>query len=110
MAFDEALAGRIRKILARRKGVAEKKMFGCVGFLLAGNMCCGVWKEFLILRLGVEEGELALRDPRVQAFNITGRPMRSWVMVNPEGTADEEELTDWVGQAVKFVRTLPAKD
>jgi hypothetical protein len=72
MAFNEALAERIRHGLARRKGIDEKNMFGGVGFLLNGNLLVGVWKDSLIVRLGPEAGEEALREPHVQELNITG--------------------------------------
>ena len=70
MAFDESLAARIRDALARKKGVEEKKMFGGVGFLLNGNMLVGVWKDSLIVRLGSDEGDEALREP---GFHRSGR-------------------------------------
>ncbi len=78
MAFSEALAERIRQRLAQRKNVAEKKMFGGVGFLLNGNMLVGVWKESLVVRLGKDEGEEALLEPHVKEFDITGRAMKGW--------------------------------
>jgi hypothetical protein len=109
MAFSEALAERIRQRLARRKNVEEKKMFGCICFFLNGNALAGVWKDRLIARLGPDEGEAALLEPHVREFDITGRPMRNWVAVEPEGVEDDEQLSAWIQRAVKFVRTLPAK-
>ena len=109
MAFDESLAARIRDALSRKKGVEEKKMFGCVCFFLNGNALAGVWKDRLIARLGPDEGEAALREPHVRAFDITGRPMRNWVAVEPEGVGDDEQLHDWVQRAIKFVAKLPRK-
>jgi TfoX/Sxy family transcriptional regulator of competence genes len=109
MAFSEPLAERIRHLLPRRKHVEEKKMFGGVGFLLNGNMLVGVWKDSLIVRLGPEEGEEALKEPHVSEFNITGRAMKGWVLVAPEGVEADDELSDWVQRAVKFVAKLPAK-
>ena len=109
MAFDEALAGRIRHQLARRKNVEAKKMFGGIGFLLNGNLLVGVWKKSLIARLGPDEGDEALKEPHVREFDITGRPMRNWVLVEPEGVADDEQLSAWIQRAVKFVGSLPAK-
>ncbi len=109
MAFDETLAERIRQCLARRKSVEEQKMFGCVCFLIDGNALAGVWKDRLIARLGPDEGEAALREPHVRAFDITGRPLRNWVAVEPEGVEDDDQLNDWVQRALKFVGTLPAK-
>ena len=109
MAFDESLAARIRDALARKRGVGEKKMFGCVCFLLNGNALAGVWKDRLIARLGPDEGEAALREPHVQAFDITGRPMRNWVAVEPGGVEDDDQLKDWIERALKFVKVLPKK-
>jgi TfoX/Sxy family transcriptional regulator of competence genes len=109
MAFNEALAERIRQGLARKNGIEERKMFGGIGFLLHGNMLVGVWKDSLIVRLGPDEGEEALREPHVRQFDITGRTMKGWVLVEPEGVEDDQ-LTDWIERAMKFVRTLPAKE
>ena len=109
MAFDESLAARIRDALARKKGVEERKMFGCICFLLDGNALAGVWKELLVARLGPDDGEAALREPHIRAFDITGRPMRTWVAVEPEGVEDDDQLTDWIERSVKFVETLPRK-
>jgi hypothetical protein len=83
MAFDDSLAARIRDTLARRGGVTEQRLFGCVCFFLDGNVLAGVWKDRLIVRLGPDEGEAAMLEPHVRAFDITGRPMRNWVAVEP---------------------------
>src|SRR5579859_4209900 len=107
MAFDETLATRIRQALARKKGVGEKKMFGCICFLINGNALAGVWKDRLIARLGPDEGEAALLEPHVRAFDITGRPMRNWVAVEPGGVEDDQ-LKRWIDLALKFVKTLRA--
>ena len=109
MPFSETIAGRIRDTLACKRGVEEKKMFGCLCFLLNGNALAGVWKDRLIARLGPDEGEAALREPHVRQFDITGKPMRNWVVVEPEGVEDDDQLTEWIERAVKFVRTLPKK-
>src|SRR5215813_10411159 len=107
MAFSEALAARIRQRLARRKNVEKKKMFGGVGFLLHGNMLVGVWKESLIVRLGSDNYDDALLEPHVREFDITGRPMKGWVLIESEGVEDDDPLTDWIHGAVKFVGALP---
>lgn len=109
MAFDQDLAERIRERLVRIKNVEEKKMFGGVGFLLNGNMLVGVWKDSLIVRLGPDEGEAALREPHVGAFDITGRAMKGWMLVAPEGVGEDEQMSDWIGRARAFVEALPAK-
>ena len=110
MAFSETLAERIRQRLARRTNVEEKKMFGGICFLLYGNLLVGVWKDSHIARLGPERCEEALLEPHVQVVDITGRPMRNWVLVEPEGVEDDDQLKDWIQRAVKFVGKLPAKE
>jgi TfoX/Sxy family transcriptional regulator of competence genes len=109
MAFSESLAARIRHRLARRKHVEEKKMFGGIGFLLNGNLLVGVWKDSLIARLGPEGGDEALKEAHVSEFDITGRSMKGWVLVAPEGVEGDEQLSGWVQRAVKFVGKLPGK-
>ena len=109
MAFDENLAGRIRDALARKKNIEEKKMFGGTGFLLNGNMLVGVWKNSLIARLGPDGYEDALLEAHVKEFDITGRPMKGWVLVEPEGVEDDKQLKDWIQKAVKFVGKLAGK-
>ena len=109
MAFDESLAARIRQHLARRKSVEERKMFGGVGFLLHGNMLVGVWKDSPIARLDPDEGDLALLEPHVKELDITGRAIKGWVLVGPEGVEGDEQLGGWIELATKFVKTLPAK-
>ena len=107
MAFDKYLAARIRTALGRKKGVEEKKMFGCLCFFLNGNALVGVWKDRLIARLGPDEGEMARREPNVGEFDITGKPMRNWVTVEPKGVAHEAAVQEWVRRAMKFVGMLP---
>jgi hypothetical protein len=109
MALDEALAARIRRHLARRKNIEEKTMIGCICFFINGNALAGVWKDRLIARLGPDEAEAALLEPHVRAFDITGKPMRNWVAVQPEGAEDDDQLQAWVERAIKYVRTLPKK-
>ena len=109
MAYDESLAERLRQRLARKKGVTEKKMFGGIGFLLNGNMCVGIWKDSLIARIDPAKYEQALQEPFVREFDITGRPMKGWVLVDPVGIADDDQLGDWVQRATRYVGGLPAK-
>jgi|SRR6267142_2685113 len=109
MVYSESLAERIRQVFARRRGITEKKMFGGVGFLLNGNMCVGIWKTSLIIRLGPEQAEKALKEPDVVEFDITGRPMKGWLMVEPDGIETDEQLGEWVRRSVECVSTLPKK-
>ena len=91
MAFDETLAARIRDALARKKNIEERKMFGCVCFLMNGNALAGVWKDRLIARIGPDEGEAALREPHVRVFDIIGKSMRNWVAVEPGGVEGDDQ-------------------
>ncbi len=109
MAYSESLAGRVRDVLERRKGVAEKKMFGGVGFLLQGNMLVGVWKDSLIVRVGTASYEYALGQPHVREFDVTGRAMKGWVLVEPEGIDEDRDLLAWIDWGWAYVAGLPAK-
>lgn len=84
-------------------------MFGGVGFLLHGNMCVGIWKNSLIARIGPEEYESALAQDDVREFDITGRPMKGWVLIEPDGIETDEQLNAWVQRSAIFVSTLPRK-
>ena len=105
----ESLAQRIRDALARKKNIEVKKMFGGIGFLLNGNMLVGVWKNSLIVRVGPDVYDDALLESHVNEFAITGKPMKGWVLVEPEGVEDDKKLKNWIQQAVKFVGKLAAK-
>ena len=109
MAYNENLGLRISHFLADEPGLVEKKMFGGVGFLLDGNMACGVIQDALIVRVGADAYQSALDQPHVRPFDMTGRPMSGWVMVDPPGIADEEALEAWIRQGCDFARSLPPK-
>jgi TfoX/Sxy family transcriptional regulator of competence genes len=109
MAYDESLAQRIRDAVARRKGITEKKMFGGIIFMLHGNMLVGVWKDSLIARIGRDAHVEALLEPHVKEFDITGKPMKGWVLIDQDGLEDDQQLMDWIQRAEEFVGTLPSK-
>ena len=109
MAYDEKLAQRLNNLIKDRSDVFGRKMFGGVGYLLRGNMCFGIYKEFLVLRMGEENAKKALENKNTKPFDITGRVMKGWVMVSPEGIKKDSELKRWIQQAVDFVETLPRK-
>jgi TfoX/Sxy family transcriptional regulator of competence genes len=109
MPYNEGLEARIQKIVTSWKNTASKKMFGGICHLLNGNMFCGVYKDFLILRLGEDKAGEALKMPFVKPFDITGRPMKGWVMVDEPGFAEEKELKEWLEKAKAFVKTLAQK-
>jgi TfoX/Sxy family transcriptional regulator of competence genes len=109
MAHSEAVAERVRKTLKRRKGVTERKMFGGLSFLLNGNMCCGVIDSNIVLRLGERGAEKALEERHVAEMDFTGTPLASMVYLRPAGYESDEDLKRWIGRAVRFTKTLPAK-
>ena len=84
-------------------------MFGGIGFLLNGNMLVGVWKDSLIVRIDPQENAEALSEPHAREFDITGRPMKGWLLVGPEGIESSRGLKHWIDRALKFVRTLAPK-
>jgi len=109
MPYNEEIEMRIKKIVKNWKGVDDKKMFGGVCHLLNGNMFCGVYKEYLILRLGEKAAEDAMAGPHVKAFDITGKPMKGWAMVAQDSFKKDDELATWLNKAKGFAKTLPPK-
>ena len=109
MAYDEQLEKRLDELIAKRNDFYKQKMFGGLGFLLRGNMCFGIWKESLILRLGEPQAQKALKNKDDKPFDITGRAMKGWVMVSPQGIKSKLTLQKWVVQAIDFVSQLQRK-
>jgi TfoX/Sxy family transcriptional regulator of competence genes len=110
MAYDEGLAERVRRLLEDRSDVEDKRMFGGIAFLVAGNMACGVSGENLMVRVDREESEALIEsEPGVRRFDMTGRPMRGWLLVAPEATADDGDLERWVRRGEEFAAGLPPK-
>jgi hypothetical protein len=109
VAFDEALAQRVRSGLGRRRGIAEKRMFGGLAFLLNGNMCCGIHQRALIVRLHPAHAELALAQPHTRIFDLSGRPMKGWLLVDAAGLDDDGVLAKWLGVALDHAASLPKK-
>jgi hypothetical protein len=109
VAYDERLAERIRRALAVREGMTEKKMFGGIAFMLNGNMCCGIVGDDLMLRVGPERFEETLARPHARPMDFTGRPMKGMVYVGPEGIQSDAGLAAWLGRGIDFAATLPPK-
>ena len=109
MPYDERLARRVDQLLSARADVTSRKMFGGLAFMLNGNMSVGVHRDKLMVRVGPEGYEDALERPHCQPMDITGRPMKGWVMVDAEGVAADADLAAWVGLGVEFASNLPAK-
>ena len=106
MSYDENLAGRMRRVLVGIRGMDEKKMFGGVAFLLHGKMCCGIVKTDLMVRVGPEDHEKALKEPHARPMDFAGRPMKGYVYVAPAGCRDARSLKRWLDRGVRFVATL----
>ena len=106
MAYNEALARRIRSALAARDNITEKKMFGGLAFLLDGKMFCGIVKEDLMVRVGSDRYEEALAKPHARPMDFTGRPMSGYVFVDPAGCRTERAVAAWIEQGANFVVEL----
>ena len=108
MAYDEQLAARVRTLLANRTDVTERKMFGGLTFMIAGNMCCGVNGDELIVRLDPDREHEALARPHARPMDLTGRRMRGFITVHPDGLK-HNRLNRWVQEAVARAESLPLK-
>jgi hypothetical protein len=109
MPYDEGLAQRVREELDERPDVSEKKMFGGLAFLLAGNMCVGVVGDELMVRVGPDAYEEAVRKPHTRKMDFTGRAMKGFVYVGRHGIASDAGLRRWVDRGVRYATSLPAK-
>ena len=108
MAYDEDLAARVRALLANRTDTDEHKMFGGLTFMIGGNMCCGVNRDELIVRVDPDHEDEALARPHVRPMDFTGRPMRGFLTVRPAGLKGDK-LNRWVQEAVARAESLPYK-
>ena len=108
MAYDEALAERVRAALASRDGIVEKKMFGGVAFMIRGHMSCGVVNETFMVRVDPEREGALLREPGARPMDFTGKPMRGFLYVEGIGLAGAA-LRRWVKRAADFAESRPPK-
>jgi TfoX/Sxy family transcriptional regulator of competence genes len=109
MAYDDKLADRVREILQGEPGVTEKKMFGGLAFLVRGNMACGILGNDLMVRVGPDAYEAALKRPGARPMDFTGRPMKGMVYINWRGYGRAPSLKTWVGRSLSYARSLPRK-
>jgi hypothetical protein len=109
MAYDEGLAERMRDVIREEPGLDEKRMFGGLGFLLDGNMAAGILGDDMVVRVGPDRYQDALRQSGIREFDITGRPMTGWVMVGSEAMEDDAAFRDWLAAGISFARSLPPK-
>jgi hypothetical protein len=110
MSYNAKLAERIRAEV-QGSPIIEKKMFGGVGYMLNGNMACGILGDDLIVRVPLEDYEKMLKRAHIKIFTMKGRPrpMKGWLMVEPAGCKTAKQLGDWVKTGVEFASTLPPK-
>ena len=106
---DEDLAARVRKRLGKKRGLTEMRMFGGIGFLLHGNMCCGVHGAELIARVDPDETDALLKEPGTRRFDLTGRPMKGWQLVAPDALVMDAALDGWLRRAARYAESLPRK-
>ena len=110
MAYDEALAERIRDVLAGQGDrVREQKMFGGIAFMVDGHMTVGVVNDDLMARVGADGEDDALAQPHARTMDFTGRPMTGFVQVSAAGVATAKDVRSWVDRALAFTTTLPPK-
>ncbi len=110
MAYDEKLADRVRKQLGKRKGLTEKKMFGGIAFMVKGNMCVGVHKDELIVRIERDATDKSVAEKHVRIFDLSGgRPMKGWILVDSSGVSTEPALAKWIRMGVDYADSLPKK-
>ena len=109
MAYDEGLATRVREVIGDQAGLAEKKMFGGLAFVLYSNMACGVRGDDLIVRVATDAADAALGEPGTRPFNLTGRPMKGWLLVDADGHAEDDDLRRWVDWGLAYANSLPPK-
>ena len=109
MAYDEGLAERLRELLAGRRDVTERKMFGGLAFLCRGHMFVGITDDVLMVRVGPGAHAAALARPHARPMDFTGRPMKGYVYVDAEGIREDAELAAWVDAGLELVESLPGK-
>jgi TfoX/Sxy family transcriptional regulator of competence genes len=109
LSYDPEAAERVRRLLSGRDDVVEKKMVGGLSFLVNGNMCCGVTGTALMVRVGADGREQALREPHVRPMQLAGRARSGFISVEPAGFAADDALARWVQRGVDFVSGLPVK-
>jgi TfoX/Sxy family transcriptional regulator of competence genes len=109
MPFDEALAQRTRSLIGGDYAVEEKRMFGGLAFMVNGHMCCGISGQDLMVRVGPDIFEQALKRPHARPMDFTGRPLRGFVYVSPEGCRTSAKLNEWVKVGLEFALSLPPK-
>jgi TfoX/Sxy family transcriptional regulator of competence genes len=111
MPYDKDIENRIKAILGPDSGVTAKAMFGGVCYLVQGHMAFGIYQDNLIIRLGSpEEAQRELDARRALPFDITGKPMKGWIMVPKERLAKTSDYKRWLKRGLTFAKSLPKKE
>ena len=110
MAYDEGLAERVRGVLEDRGKVSERRMFGGLAFMMRGHMTVGIVKDELMVRVAPETHAHVLHEAHARPMDFTGRPMKGFVFVSPEGLESDADLQRWVERGVEYAASLPPKE
>ena len=109
MAYDEALANRVRELMAAKAAITEKRMFGGLAFLVNGKMAVAAsGQDGLMVRVAPGETESLLSKPHARPFEMRGRSMQGWLRIDSEGVRTKRQLEPWVNRGVAYARSLPA--
>jgi TfoX/Sxy family transcriptional regulator of competence genes len=109
VAYDEELAERVRRVLGSRTDVEEKNMFGGLAFMVRGHMACGLVGDTLMVRVSAADYGSLIDQPHVRPMDFTGRVMKGFLYVEPDGLAMPQQLRTWVNRSTAFADTLPDK-
>ena len=109
MPYDTILENKIEDITLSWDGLEKKKMFGGICYLISGNMCFGIWKDYLVVRMAVDMAVKKLQEAKVKEFDIVGKPMKGWVMVEKDSWQNEKEMIKWLDIGRSFALSLPKK-
>jgi TfoX/Sxy family transcriptional regulator of competence genes len=109
MPYSTTLEDKIEDIIHQGDTIEKKKMFGGICYLINGNMCFGIWKDYLIVRMGLDLAAEKLKQDHVRQFDITGKPMKGWVMIEKGSWNKRDELTGWLDIGRSFALSLPKK-
>jgi len=102
MAYNETIADRIREFLVELPQVEEKHMMGGLAFMVNDKMCVGVIKDEMMARIDPEIYKEALGKTGCQPMDFTGKPMKGWVFISPEGIGKVKDMEYWVNLALDF--------
>jgi TfoX/Sxy family transcriptional regulator of competence genes len=109
MGYNRDLEDRIDRLIGELGVIDRKKMFGGVGYLINGNMCFGIHKESLVVRISPDKAEELLRSEYATPFDMTGRPMKGWVLVSPDIVETDEQLMSMLRLGFDYAKTLAKK-